>query len=188
MRSAELTKERILEAAMKEFSDFGIAGARVDRIAENAGCNKSLIYNYFESKELLFQYVLKLHLTRVYEEIDFTPEDLPSYVTKVFEFSMGNQDLIRLMVWDSLEMQNNNIDTRIVKREKKVNEIEQAQRDGLIGKTFSPNFLLTLIMTLSTAWTKPNPFGPSLDPDGAGDDSDKIKADLAKLIGIIVKS
>lgn len=41
MRNAEATRERILEAAMAEFSAFGIAGARVDRIAKTAGCNKT---------------------------------------------------------------------------------------------------------------------------------------------------
>ena len=45
MRNAEATKERILEAALAEFSDHGIAGARVDRIAQAARCNKNLIYS-----------------------------------------------------------------------------------------------------------------------------------------------
>ncbi|WP_258112671.1 TetR/AcrR family transcriptional regulator [Alicyclobacillus sp. SP_1] len=54
MGNAEVTKEHIFEAAMEEFSSYGIAGARVDRIARNAGCNKNLIYIYFDSKESLF--------------------------------------------------------------------------------------------------------------------------------------
>ena len=33
-RNAEATKERILDAALAEFSAYGIAGARVDRIAQ----------------------------------------------------------------------------------------------------------------------------------------------------------
>ncbi len=39
MRNAEATRERILEAALAEFSSHGIAGARVDRIAQAARCN-----------------------------------------------------------------------------------------------------------------------------------------------------
>ena len=49
-RDAEQTKQRLLEAAIAEFSAYGIAGARVDRIAAGAGVNKSLIYSYFGSK------------------------------------------------------------------------------------------------------------------------------------------
>lgn len=59
MRNAEATRERILEAATAEFSAYGIAGARVDRIAKTAGCNKNLIYIYFENKETLFTTVLQ---------------------------------------------------------------------------------------------------------------------------------
>ncbi|ABY22864.1 transcriptional regulator, TetR family [Renibacterium salmoninarum ATCC 33209] len=36
-RDAQATKQRLLEAAVQEFSQYGIAGARVDRIAAVAG-------------------------------------------------------------------------------------------------------------------------------------------------------
>ncbi len=69
MGNAEATRERILEAALAEFATYGIAGARVDRIAATAGCNKNLIYIYFENKETLFTTVLQKHLARVYEGV-----------------------------------------------------------------------------------------------------------------------
>ena len=53
-RDAERTQQRILRAAMAEFSAHGLGGARVDAIAERAGINKRLIYYYFGSKEALF--------------------------------------------------------------------------------------------------------------------------------------
>jgi AcrR family transcriptional regulator len=46
---------RILDAALEEFSTHGVAGARVDRIASAADCNKNLLYVYFGSKENLLQ-------------------------------------------------------------------------------------------------------------------------------------
>src|SRR5262245_66659295 len=103
MRNAAATKERILEAALAEFSAHGIAGARVDRIAQAAGCNKNLIYIYFEDKETLFATVLRKHLLRVYEERPFTPDDLPGYAAAVFDFAMANPDLLRLMAWSALD-------------------------------------------------------------------------------------
>jgi hypothetical protein len=36
-----------------------------------------------------------------------------------------------------------------------------------VGEAFAPGFLLTAIMTLATAWTPSNPYGPSYDPNGA---------------------
>src|SRR6516164_5113836 len=103
MRNAEATKDRILEAALAEFSAHGIAGARVDRIAQAAKCNKNLIYIYFEDKETLFETVLDKHLLRVHEEYPFTPHDLPDYAAKVFDFAMTNPDLMRLLAWSTLE-------------------------------------------------------------------------------------
>jgi AcrR family transcriptional regulator len=40
---AEATKRRLLDAARDEFAAYGIAGARVDRIAEAAQANKAQI-------------------------------------------------------------------------------------------------------------------------------------------------
>jgi TetR/AcrR family transcriptional regulator len=52
-RSAD-TRGRILEAAVNEFANYGLAGARTDRIAQAAQVNKALLYYYFESKDKLY--------------------------------------------------------------------------------------------------------------------------------------
>lgn len=58
-RDAERTQQAILRAAMAEFADKGLGGARIDAIAERAGINKRLIYYYFEGKDRLFLAVLE---------------------------------------------------------------------------------------------------------------------------------
>ena len=58
-RDADRTQHAILRAAMDEFSDKGLGGARIDALAERAGVNKRLIYYYFGSKEALFLAVLE---------------------------------------------------------------------------------------------------------------------------------
>lgn len=65
-RAAE-TRARILEAALREFSANGLAGARTEQIATAAGVNKALLYYYFESKEKLYLAALELVATRVKE-------------------------------------------------------------------------------------------------------------------------
>jgi TetR/AcrR family transcriptional regulator len=47
-------KEKILKSALIEFAEYGFEGARVDRIASEAGVNKALIYYHFNSKKELF--------------------------------------------------------------------------------------------------------------------------------------
>ncbi len=58
-RSAE-TRARILDAALREFSAHGLAGARTEQIAAAAGVNKALLYYYFESKEKLYTAALEM--------------------------------------------------------------------------------------------------------------------------------
>jgi AcrR family transcriptional regulator len=58
-RDADRSQRDILAAALEEFAEFGLGGARMDRIAERAGVNKRLIYYYFEHKDSLFTAVLE---------------------------------------------------------------------------------------------------------------------------------
>jgi len=48
------TRAAILSAAVREFADHGMAGARTDAIARAAGVNKALLYYYFKDKEKLY--------------------------------------------------------------------------------------------------------------------------------------
>jgi AcrR family transcriptional regulator len=185
LKNAEATKARILEAAMEEFSSYGIAGARVDRIAKNAGCNKNMIYIYFENKETLFTTVLLNNLTRVYEE-PFTPDDLPGYAARVFDLAMSNPDLFRLMTWYGLEQEVVNLTERASVQQKKIKQLMHAQSTGQVGTTFTPGFLLTAIMALATAWTPTNPYGPSYDPDALKTPNETRKA-IAKAVSLLTK-
>jgi AcrR family transcriptional regulator len=56
---AAATRQRILDAALAEFADKGLAGARVDEIAARAGANKRMLYAHFGSKEDLWLTVLE---------------------------------------------------------------------------------------------------------------------------------
>lgn len=50
----ETSEEKILEAARRVFLQKGMAGARMQEIADEAGINKALLHYYFRNKELLF--------------------------------------------------------------------------------------------------------------------------------------
>lgn len=88
-RDADKTRLKILEAAEAEFARKGLAGARVDLVAEEAGANKRMIYYYFGSKEDLYVAVLE----RVYTDMRIAEsklelEDLPPLdaITRLVEF------------------------------------------------------------------------------------------------------
>jgi TetR/AcrR family transcriptional regulator len=54
----EESRAAILQAAMREFSREGVAGARTDAIARAAGVNKALLYYYFKDKDAIYGAVL----------------------------------------------------------------------------------------------------------------------------------
>ncbi len=58
-RNPERTSASILAAAVKEFTEKGYSGARIDSIAARAGANKRMIYHYFGDKEALYLAVLE---------------------------------------------------------------------------------------------------------------------------------
>ncbi|MGK9065038.1 TetR/AcrR family transcriptional regulator [Stutzerimonas chloritidismutans] len=61
----EKTRRDILEAAIAEFVQQGLSGARVDAIAERTRTSKRMIYYYFGNKEQLYLRVLE----RLYGDI-----------------------------------------------------------------------------------------------------------------------
>ena len=56
---SDQTRTRILEAAVTQFSEKGLDGARTEQIAEAAGVNKALLYYYFQGKEALYTAALE---------------------------------------------------------------------------------------------------------------------------------
>ncbi|WP_246793042.1 TetR/AcrR family transcriptional regulator [Burkholderia perseverans] len=77
-RDPAQTQARIIAAAKAEFAKVGLGGARIDSIAEKAGVNKRMIYEYFEGKEQLFLVVLEDAYTQVRTaERELGLDDLP---------------------------------------------------------------------------------------------------------------
>src|SRR5208337_3914852 len=54
----EESRAAILKAAVGEFAEHGIAGARTDAIARAARVNKALLYYYFKDKDTLYEAAL----------------------------------------------------------------------------------------------------------------------------------
>jgi TetR/AcrR family transcriptional regulator len=66
------TKERIVDAAVREFSQNGLRGARMDKIAKRAGINKQLLYHHLGRKEDVYLAALE----RVYGEFRLREQSL----------------------------------------------------------------------------------------------------------------
>ncbi|TFI21090.1 MULTISPECIES: TetR/AcrR family transcriptional regulator [Streptomyces] len=96
------TRALLLAAARDEFAAHGMGGARVGRIAEQAGVSKERIYGYFGSKEKLFAAVISEALTEHATLLGPPSADLAEYAGRIYDLHRRNPQLLRLMMWEAL--------------------------------------------------------------------------------------
>jgi TetR/AcrR family transcriptional regulator len=73
------TKTRIIKTARDEFAMLGFTGARVERIARQAGVNKAMIYYHFKSKENLYHAVVEESLLYSFEQLSIKVSDTANF-------------------------------------------------------------------------------------------------------------
>jgi TetR/AcrR family transcriptional regulator len=109
-RQPEESRAAILEAAIQEFAQEGVAGARTDAIAKAARVNKALLYYYFEDKEALYGAVLDRVFTGLKTAVegalalDLPPRQrLLAYVAAHYDYVASNPRFPRVvqgnMIW-----------------------------------------------------------------------------------------
>ena len=103
------TMAGILEVATAEFAAKGLAGARIDAIADATHTSKRMIYYYFGSKEGLYIRVLedayrRMRAIEAEQSLDdFAPEEaLRRLVAFTFDHHQENQDYIRLVMTENM--------------------------------------------------------------------------------------
>jgi AcrR family transcriptional regulator len=150
-RNAEATKERIFNAATREFAEHGLAGARIDAIAKRAGANKQLIYAYFGSKEKLFAAVLRHQLATIEEDTALDPDRLPDYAGEVFDFHTEHPAFARLLISEALSYGSGPVpdqEARDAHQARKMKMVREAQEQGAVDRSFDPGDLLMFIIAL----------------------------------------
>jgi AcrR family transcriptional regulator len=108
------TKEKILAAAEKVFHANGFKGTRTNLIAEYAGISRTMLHYYYNTKEALFQEVLKnttgavlKHVTRLIAEdknLDELIGHLVDVIADVFEDKPGLPTFVVNILHESPEI------------------------------------------------------------------------------------
>lgn len=105
IRDPEAVKANILEAAIAEFGEKGLAGARVDAIAAATRTSKRMIYYYFENKEGLYLAALEASYQRIRNtelgmQLDNMPpvEALRCLTSVTFDHHLKNENHIRMVM------------------------------------------------------------------------------------------
>lgn len=104
------TKGKITDTALALFANHGYHKTSVSQIANQIGVSKSLIYNYFDSKGHLLEYILEdafqrsevhLPVTR-WEDLD-SVEHLQMYLKNVIDDLKSNPAYYRLLIMLTLQ-------------------------------------------------------------------------------------
>jgi TetR/AcrR family transcriptional regulator len=100
----EESRAAILRAAVAEFAEYGIDGARTDRIARAARVNKALLYYYFQDKDALYEAVLNQVFSGMRERVmpvlegNLPPrQKLLEYVGGYFDYIADNPKFPRVV-------------------------------------------------------------------------------------------
>lgn len=103
--SREMTRSRIIDAALRLFSHKGYLGATTREIAREAGISEMTLFRHFPSKETLFEAVLSTHsflpaLKEIIPAIKNKPQDeaLSILARRYLETLNVRRDFIKIML------------------------------------------------------------------------------------------
>lgn len=116
------TEQVILLAARKVFIEKGLAGSRMQDIANQAGYNKALLHYYFTSKNKLFDIVFEQEIGSFFSHLaGILAEELPLFekIEKIVSLDIDRLTQLPGMPNFILNEMNNNPDV-ILKRLKKI--------------------------------------------------------------------
>ncbi|MEI6419194.1 MAG: TetR family transcriptional regulator [Sphingomonadales bacterium] len=108
---ADATRADILRVAAREFAAKGLAGARIDEIAEQTRSSKRMIYYYYGSKEELYRAVLEQNYAGIREaEADRHFEDLPAldalraHVEHTLDYHLAHPEFVRMVMNENIHL------------------------------------------------------------------------------------
>jgi TetR/AcrR family transcriptional regulator len=150
-RRSEQSQQQILAAAEAEFADKGLAGARVDAIAEASGINKQMIYYYYGSKEDLYLEVLErayAAMRKEERELNLTDLDPIDAIRRLVEFKFDyytrNPAMIRLLAGENMQ------NAKYLKRSSRLREMHIS--------------LIDMLQSVLTDGEKQKRIRPGIDP------------------------
>lgn len=186
-RDPEAKKKQLLDAALVEFAEHGLAGTPVDVIARRATCSPGLVYTYFGSKEGLFDAVLDDIARRTSDDIPIDVTDLPGYAVRLHDANHDHPDVTRFVAWHQLER----VDASRAGATKaivdgKIAEIAGAQDRGEITSDMPASLLLLAVQSIARMWvTEPDDVLAAIDPTGDPElRRDSVRRAVAHLVGV----
>ena len=149
-------REKILEAALSVFTKEGFYNAKIEDIAQTAGVGKGTIYEYFKSKQELFQEMVKSDITSFIADVGDSVEKRSNPKEKLLtiallhrEFFLRSGDITQLLASCHQHLDKSFLSwTWEIQFEKLVQFqriIEEGQKEGVFRKNLDPVLSAKLI-------------------------------------------
>ncbi len=97
-------KQLIKNTAFEMFAEFGYKSSPISKIAKNAGVSKSLLYNYFKSKQCLLLEIMEEGMDMLFKIYNFnentilSEKDIITLIDKTFDSLKNNITFWKLYV------------------------------------------------------------------------------------------
>lgn len=101
-RRPEDRPHEIIEAGFRVFGEHGLAAARLDDVAKEAGVSKGTIYLYFDSKEALFREVVRAKIITHIEAAERAAEEQVDHPNALRDFAMRHWDFVTSPVFQTI--------------------------------------------------------------------------------------
>ncbi|WP_431215854.1 TetR/AcrR family transcriptional regulator [Puia sp. P3] len=88
------TEEKLMKAAQNAFIKYGLEGARMQEIADEAGISKSMLHYYFAKKEKLFELIMRKAVLDVFANLRKILEENDSVMSKIHRLSREYLDYL----------------------------------------------------------------------------------------------
>ena len=152
-RNLNRTRDKILAAALAEFSARGFAGARVDAIARRAHVNKRMLYYCFGAKQDLYREILRRKIAERAEFLESAPDDFAGVLVHIYLSGGMDIEFVRLMEWEAIDSGGKRCIAESERRalfEKAVARLRVLQRRGSIprGADLTQLFISMLSLAL----------------------------------------
>ena len=164
--STELRGE-ILAAARSEFAQYGLAGARIDRIARTAQASKERLYAHFGDKEALFREVVADDSVEFFQAVTLRPDAVAQFAGDIYDLARDHPEHYRMITWAHLEAitLDKPDDDDLPIPDRHIAAIEEAQARGHVDGFWQPVDLLILLIGIGLSWMHlPHPDAVTDDP------------------------
>lgn len=179
-RGAEISREKILDAAETLFIEKGFNATSLRQVAEVAEVAKSLIFHHFKTKAELWEQVKMRRLAdfaerqqQAFSQPAVSMNHFTDAIREYFLLLKGDPRLVRLLIRNKLESEPEGQSFDVALATDFIQRLERAQAAGLLRADIAPQFVMCLILAATNHWFEArHKFceWPGIDGDGSCDE------------------